>query len=222
MLNIFNESEEMGSLTSQVFHKLEREILEGVLKPGESLTELKISHELGVSRTPVREALLQLEQEGLVKITRNKGAYVIGISEKDIHDIYTMRMRIEGLASRWAAERISEKELKKLSEIVELEMFYAAKGDIVNSRNLDTSFHSVLYAASGSNPLRNTLKAFHNYIGRAREISFSSGDRASVAAKEHFEILNAISSRDGDKAEELTILHIQNALKNLISSIKTP
>ena len=84
-----------GSLSDQVFHKIEDAILNGQYSPGESLTELKLSAELGVSRTPVREALRQLELGGLVKMIPNKGAVVIGISQKDIEDIYTIRMAIE-------------------------------------------------------------------------------------------------------------------------------
>ena len=175
MINLFDDPETKNSLTSRVFRQIEREILDGTLAPGTALTELKLSEQLGVSRTPVREALFQLEQEGLVNIIPNKGAVVVGITEKDIEDIYTIRMQIEGLASKWAAERITPQEIDRLSEIVELEIFYAKRGDILQSRNLDTTFHSLLYATSGSRPLMNTLKSFHNYIGKARETSFGSG-----------------------------------------------
>ncbi len=214
-MSILDIGETGGSLTSKVFTYLESEILSGNLAPGTVLTESKISKELGVSRTPVREAIFQLEQEGLVKLSQNKSAVVVGISQKDIDDIYTIRLLIEGLASKWAAERISDEEIKKLEEVLELETFYADRGDIAKSRKLDTEFHSILYDASGSNPLKNTLKTFHNYIGRAREISFANNNRALIAAKEHAEILKAIKNRDGEEAERLTREHIQNARANL-------
>ncbi len=89
------------SLADKVFKKLEEEILNGALKAGENLTELRISARLGVSRTPVREAIHRLEQDGLVQLTPNKGAVVVGVSEKDLRDIYAIRMKLEGLASRW-------------------------------------------------------------------------------------------------------------------------
>ncbi|MGI6773725.1 MAG: GntR family transcriptional regulator [Clostridiales bacterium] len=219
-MSIFESSEKSGSLTSKVFSYLESEILSGNLAPGTVLTESKISTELGVSRTPVREAIFQLEQLGLVRLSQNKSAVVVGISKKDIDDIYTIRLLIEGLASKWAAERISDDEIKKLEEILELESFYAEKGDIAKSRNMDTEFHSILYAASGSNPLRNTLKSFHNYIGRARELSFASNDRAKIATAEHIEILKAIKERDGEKAERLTREHIENARANIHADLK--
>lgn len=220
MINLFDDSEVKNSLTSRVFRQVEREILDGTLAPGSALTEMKLSQQLGVSRTPVREALFQLEQEGLVNIIPNKGAVVVGITKKDIEDIYTIRMQIEGLASKWAAERITPQETKRLKEIVELEMFYAKRGDILQSRNLDTTFHSALYDASGSKPLKNTLKAFHNYIGKARETSFGSGGRALISAIEHMRILEAIQKGDGGLAESLTNQHIKNAKANLLDSMK--
>lgn len=208
------------SLHANVYRKIEEAILDGSLRPGDALIEQKLSETLGVSRTPVREALFQLEQEGLVQIKHNKGAVVVGISKKDIEDIYTIRMLIEGLASKWAAERITEEEKIRLAEIVALESFYAERGNIEQNRNLDHSFHDGLYTASRSVPLRNTLRAFHNYIGHAREISFRTGDRARIAAREHQAILDAVNRGDGDLAERLTKEHIVNAKANLIRSIR--
>lgn len=205
-----------GSLASKVFQKIEKDILDGTFRTGENLTEVKLCERFGVSRTPVREALFQLEQEGLVEIKHNKGAVVVGISEKDIEDIYTIRMHVEGLASKWATERITEEEKKQLIEVVELEMFYASRDNIEQCRTLDHSFHDGLYAASRSKPLRNTLRSFHNYIGRARANSFKTGDRIKVAAAEHKAILDAIIAGDGDLAEALTKEHIIKAKANLL------
>ncbi|MBR4942166.1 MAG: GntR family transcriptional regulator [Clostridia bacterium] len=208
-----------GSLTSKVYAALERDILDGVYPDGFSLTESKISAELKVSRTPVREALFRLEQEGLVRIVHNKGAVVIGVSLDDIRDIYTIRMQVEGLASRWAAERATDEHIRRMREIVDLEMFYAQKSDVQQTRHLDSLFHSALYEACGSNPLRKTLSTYHSYIGRAREKSFARGDRPVLAAKEHMGILDAIVSKNGDLAEKLTREHISNAMANLLASI---
>ena len=99
---------------TQVFRQLEKAILDGDLAPGTSLTEVKLSQELGVSRTPIREALMQLELEGLVKTTHNKGAVVVGISSGDVNDIYLIRTKVEGLAARRAAQNISDEELDAL------------------------------------------------------------------------------------------------------------
>ena len=219
MFSVILDEAESGSLTSRVFHKIEKDILDGTYAPGAGLTEAKLCETLGVSRTPVREALFQLEQEGLIRIAHNRGAVVIGISEKDIDDIYTIRMQIEGLASKWAAERITEQEKTRLAEIVELAIFYAEKGNIEQTWYLDHSFHDGLYTASGSNPLCNTLRTYHNYVGRAREKSFKTGDRAIVAAQEHKKILDAVVAGDGELAEQLTRQHIIMAKANLLKFI---
>ena len=159
---------EQGSLTAKVFQTLEKAILKGEFLPGEALTEQSLSSQLGVSRTPVREALRQLEREGLVKNVPNKGAEVVGISEKDVDDIYTIRVHIEGLAARWAAEHISEDDIKKLKDTLELQEFYASKGDTDRVKSLDSSFHEAVYKASESNPLRQILSQLHNYIQNSR------------------------------------------------------
>ena len=115
------------SLRGRVFHRIREDILSEKYSENEELKEATIGAECGVSRTPVREALRQLELEGLVKIVPNKGAYVTGISSKDTRDIYVIRSYLEGLAARWACEHISESEIDTIEEIVYLSEFHAKK-----------------------------------------------------------------------------------------------
>ena len=159
------------SLRIRVFNAIENAILDGEYKDGDSLNELRLSKELGVSRTPVREALMQLELEGLVRNIPNKGAVVVGVTEQDTHDIYEIRIRIEGLASRLCAENITEEELRALEQIVDLQEFYLLKNDTEQIWKLDGDFHKIIYDASRSRPLRFTLSNFHNYIKKARDNS---------------------------------------------------
>jgi DNA-binding GntR family transcriptional regulator len=205
-----------GSLRSRVFSQLQNDILNGLYQPGENLIETKLSEELGVSRTPIREAIRQLELEGLVQSIPNKGAIVKGISAKDIEDIYTIRMLIEGLAARWATEKISPEELKELKDAAELEEFYTRKSDLNHLLQLDSRFHDIIFKASKSKPLMHTLSTFHHYVQRARSISLNSPDRAQKALEEHKAILKAIEERDADKAEKLTTEHVRNASLNLL------
>lgn len=128
MTRIGNDLGGSQSLSTQVFKKLEQAILTNELKTGDSLNELKISSQLGVSRTPVREAIKQLEYEGLVKTVLNKGAVVVGISEKDIEDIYTIRGYLEQLAVRLAIKSLDLAALGRLREIVDLQEFYPGQG----------------------------------------------------------------------------------------------
>ncbi len=205
-----------SSLRDRVFNHLQNDILNGLYEPGDSLIESKLSEELGVSRTPIREAIRQLELEGLVKTVPNKGATVSGISSQDIEDIYTIRMLIEGLAARWAAEKITPKELKELKEAVELEEFYTNKNDTEQLLKFDTRFHDIIYKACKSKPLMHTLSTFHHYVQKARSISMSSPERAAQVLEEHKAILQAIIDGDGYKAEKLSTEHVKKASVNLI------
>lgn len=206
-----------NSLRGKVFKQLENDILNGKYLEGDSLTETKLSIELGVSRTPIREAIRQLELEGLVRLIPNKGVIVTGISEKDIEDIYTIRMMIEGLAARWAAQKITQKELDDLEEVIELEEFYTSKNDINHLLYYDSKFHEIIFRASKSKPLMHMLSTFHHHVQRARNISMEMPGRAKKVLEEHESILKAIVDSDSEKAEKLIIQHIKNASLNLIS-----
>jgi len=210
-----------GSLRGKVFIQLQNDILNGLYQPGDNLIETKLSEELGVSRTPVREAIRQLELEGLVQSIPNKGAIVKGISTQDIEDIYTIRMLIEGLAARWAAEKITAGELKELGEAVDLEEFYTVKNDVSHLLLFDSRFHDIIFKASKSKPLMHTLSTFHHYVQRARNISLNNPERARLVLEEHKAILQAIMEHDAEKAEKLTTLHVRNASLNLLKEKQT-
>jgi DNA-binding GntR family transcriptional regulator len=209
-----------GSLSQKVYTQIQNDILNGVYKAGDSLVETKLSEELDVSRTPVREALRQLEQEGLVEATPNRGVVVKGITAQDIEDIYTIRMLIEGLAARWAAEKMTEEELKDLKETVELEEFYTLKNDTEQLLQFDSRFHDIIYRATKSMPLMHTLSTFHHYVQRARIVSIKSPGRAKLALEEHKAIYEAIKERDAEKAERLATEHVRNARLNLSSELR--
>ncbi|MBE6865103.1 MAG: GntR family transcriptional regulator [Ruminococcus flavefaciens] len=205
------------SLRIRVFNAIENAILNGEYKDGDSLNELKISKELGVSRTPVREALMQLELEGLVNNIPNKGAVVVGVSEQDTRDIYEIRIRIEGLAAKLCTEKITDEELHALEKIVDLQEFFLLKNDTEQIWKLDSDFHKIIYDASRSRPLRFMLSNFHNYIKKARDNSLHTEGRAEKTVAEHRAILSAIKNNNGDLAEKLTAEHITNAEVNLFS-----
>ena len=206
------------SLADQIFMELENNILTGVYTRGEVFTEMSLSEKLGVSRTPVREAIRRLEQERLVEIT-TKGIVIMGISPKDISDMYEIRLRTEGLASRWAANTISEEGKKELSAIVELQEFYTAKKDADNIKNMDSKFHEIVYNNCGSVVLSDMLHQLHRKVMKFRKASVSNSERAFQSTKEHREILDAILSGDGEKAEKLTVEHIKNAKRNIETTV---
>ena len=166
------------SLSDKVFHKLQEDILSGKYAVDEELKEKTIGDELGVSRTPVREALRQLELQGLVTITPNKGAHVTGFSKEDLNDIYEIRSVMEGLCAKWAAKKATPEQIEELEEIVYLTEFHVSKGHSEQVFELDNKFHETLYQASGSKVLANVLTDFHNYVQRVRKMTLKSKERA--------------------------------------------
>ena len=205
------------SLEENVFLTLEDEILSGKLKRGDMLTETTLSARLGVSRTPIRGALHRLYEEGLIDITTNRGAVVIGIGREELVDIYKMRIRLEGLASAEATKRISEEDKKRLREIVELCDFYISRRDAERLKELDSEFHSIIYLASGNRLLNKTLSELHRNIHFYRKRSLAVEDRLKKSVLEHKQILAAIESGDAEAADRLTSLHIEAALNNLLA-----
>jgi len=208
-----------ASLEEKVFFTLEDEILSGELTKGESLTEIALSKRLGVSRTPIRGALHRLAEDGLVEISPNKGAVVLGIDKEDLIDIYKVRNRLEGLASASAAINISDEELSELRESVELSEFYISRGDTEKVKELDTAFHQLIYRASGNHQLENILTELHRKIKTYRKLSLSVSGRVAHSISEHREILKAIEERDSALADSLTSRHIERALENVIFAL---
>ena len=212
------EDHQEHSLGGRVFQKIREDILKGRYKENDELRENTIGKELGVSRTPVREALRQLELEGLVTIIPNRGAYVMGITHKDIWDIFMIRSYLEGLCARWAAENITDEQLDELEETLILSEFQMNRESGFNTDQvtaLDGRFHAALYEASGSRMLSRVLTDFHNYVQMARKTSFVSEERARRSIREHRQILRDICDRDGETAEQLANEHIMHVMQNL-------
>lgn len=206
------------SLRGRVFRRLRNDILSGVYKEHDELRETTIGDELGVSRTPVREALRQLELEGLVTIVPNKGAYVTGISKKDVHDIYKIRSMLEGMCARWATRYITPEQIGELEEVILLSEFHLKRKNeekAVQVSELDGKFHKVLYEASNSRILEHVLSDFHKYVQMARTHSVEFRERAEKSIEEHRAILEAIKGKDEDQAERLANAHVMKAMENL-------
>ncbi len=208
-----------ASLEEKVFLTLEEEILSGALKKGDSLAEIALSKRLGVSRTPIRGALHRLKEDGLVEITPNRGAVVLGIDKNDLIDIYKVRNRLEGLASASAAKSISPDILEELRESVELSEFYINRGDTEKVKELDTAFHQMIYRASGNRQLESILTELHRKIKTYRKLSLSVSGRVERSVSEHREILEAIEKGDSQLADTLTSCHIERALANVIFAL---
>ena len=206
------------SLRGRVFHKLREDILNGVYEEHEELREMTISEEMGVSRTPVREALRQLELEGLVQIIPNKGAYVIGITPKDVMDIYMIRSLLEGLCAKWACEHITKEQMEEMEENVYLAKFHAQKGHLEQLAELDNRFHDIMYEACNSKMLEHMLKDYHQYVLRVRKKTLNDVNRGAASNEEHEQIMEAIREKNGEKAEMLANRHMINAYNNMVKN----
>ena len=207
------------SLATQVFERLEDDIITGVYPRGEILTELKLVEQLGVSRTPIREALRRLEQERLLQES-GKGHVVLGITLEDLVDIMDIRQRIEGLAAFHAAKNLTEEGKQTLTTISELQDFYYAKHDIENLRNMDDQFHHAIYELCGRSVIYDTLQPLHKKTQRYRKISIESIERQERSVREHKAIFEAICAGNGEEAEKLMSQHITNAKKSMIERIQ--
>ena len=203
------------SLRGKVFSKIREDILAGNYREKDELKEAAISKALGVSRTPVREALRQLELEGLVSIIPNKGAYVNGITAKDIYDIYVIRSYLEGLCAKWACEHITKEQTEELEEIIYLSEFHIKKEHWEQIFELDTRFHLSLYKACGSKILEHILSDYHHYVERVRKNTLASRERALTASEEHKAILEAVLNKDEERAEKIANEHIFKSMENI-------
>ena len=204
------------SLSDQVYEQLETDILSGKYQRGEIITELQLCSELGVSRTPVREALRRLFQEHLVEDTP-KGTMVLGITPKDFRDMSEIRLRIEELAVRGFVENATPDTLKELNEAVDFQEFYLSRGDTDHLKSLDGRFHEVIYDGCGSIVLRDTLSRLHKKIQQYRRNAIQTPERASHSVEEHKAILAAITARDADLAVSRMNRHISNAIKRALT-----
>jgi len=206
------------SLADQVFEKLEDDIVYGVYKRGEILTELKLAQNLGVSRTPIREALRRLEQERLIADT-GKGSMVMGITQEDLFDIFDVRQHIEGLASYYAAKNITPKGVDELTNLLDLQEFYQNKHNNSRLQTADDEFHAVICRLSNRNVIIDTLIPLHRKTRLYRKIALEDQERAPNSVREHRKILEAIISGDAELARDLTSKHIENAKKHLMGCL---
>lgn len=203
------------SLRGRVFQSIREDILGGRYEQNTELKEAAIGAELGVSRTPVREALRQLELEGLVTIIPNRGAYVNMITAKDVQDIYVIRSMLEGLCARWATQSITAEQLDSMEETLCLSEYHTSKKNYEKLYELDSLFHEQLYEAGGSRILNHILSDFHDYVKMVRKATISTSSRSVTSTEEHRAIFEAIKEKDPDKAEALAKEHVKHTIESI-------
>ena len=203
-----------SSLADQIFERLENDILTGRYERFDILTEAKLSEELGVSRTPIREALRRLEQEHLIE-DGPKGMTVLGITPEDAEYIFTIRREIEGIAAAACAKHITDEQLADLTDTYELQAHYLEKENRPKIRSYDSDFHQKIFRYSGSVVLYDTLTLLHRKTMKYRTASIQDSSRAQESVKEHKAILDAIAAHDEEGAKAAMTAHVTNAQAHL-------
>ena len=202
------------SLADQIYERLENDIYSGVYKRGDIITEPAICELLGVSRTPVHEAFTRLRYDHIVEDS-SKGAVVLGVTAEDAAIIYAIRKSVECMAAAACAENIDDEGITQLSEIIDLQVFYADKGNSEKVRECDSNFHLCIYKYSGSAIYYDVLEPLHKKLQKYRELSVSVGSRASASVQEHVRILDAIKAHDKKAAFDAMLDHITKAEEHI-------
>lgn len=206
-------------LRDVVFNTLRQAILRGELKPGERLMEIALSNRLGVSRTPVREAIRMLEQEGLVIMVPRKGAQVAQITEQDLNDVLEVRLGLEELAVRFACERITDEELKELEQALQGFERVMAEADLGALAEADVKFHEIIYAATHNERLVQIINNIREQMYRYRIEYLKDVESRKRLVEEHYAIWAALKNRDKECAVRQICGHILNQQEAILRSL---
>ena len=202
-------------LREMVYEELKIQILTGAIVPGTRMMEVDLAEEMGVSRTPIREAIRKLEKEGLVTIEPRRGAYASMISTQDMVEILEVRQDLEGLAAYFAASRMSPVEMEELREIADHYNAAVKEGSMQDMIRYDTQFHRQIVDSCNNKILVNMVEQLQELFLRFRYIYYDNFRRADNMPSEHQEIIDAIASGDEDRARAAADVHIDR-LKQLV------
>lgn len=206
-------------LRELVCENIRQAIIDGTFSPGERLMEIQLADEMGVSRTPVREAIRKLELEGFVVMIPRRGTYVADISIKDITEIYEIRTCLDTLAAGLAAERITDEELEALNRLLVEIGQHIVDNNMEKIVEADTAFHDILYQASRNERLRSIINNLREQLTGIRGRSMSYPGRLIETMEEHRTLVDSIAARDSERAQEAARVHIENAEHTLMKSL---
>ncbi len=206
----FDLTKSNGALSEGVYQTLQSAIIKGGLKPGERLTEEAVAKHAEISRTPVREALRRLQDEGLLQ-TEGRSTVVAVPSLDELNDLYTVRETLEGLAARLAASFRNEKELLMLEKLLETMRQATSDGDVSKIVNANAGIHETIWQASRNRYLMQQVGNLKNLIDRLQASTLRLPERRVEALQEHEQIHKAIVAKDADSAEMLVRQHFRNA-----------
>jgi DNA-binding GntR family transcriptional regulator len=208
------------SLVNRAYEELKQIILEHQIPQGGKLNEIELATALGVSRTPVREAINRLGKEGLVEIFPQRGAFVVQYSEKDIFELFLIRENLEGLAAYLAAERVTEKDLAKLGSCVRGFKEPYSKRDVQRYAREDFKFHQTIVLLSDARRLIDLIATLHDHIRIFRLTPIGLSSRMKTSLIEHQKLLEALKRRDPEEADRRMRLHIRHVRDGVMDNIK--
>ena len=218
LIKIMSEYQYMP-LRDVVFHTLRRGIMQGDLKPGERLMEIKLANRLGVSRTPIREAIRMLELEGLVVMIPRKGAQVAEITEKDLKDVLEVRMGLEDLAVKFACQRITDEQLDSLALASRKFEEAVRKEDLTELAQADVDFHELIYQATGNERLVQLLNNIREQMYRYRVEYLKDEEIRGSLVQEHDALLEKLRQRNLQGARQVTQCHIERQQAYILDTI---
>ena len=207
-------------LRDVVFNTLRQAILRGELKPGERLMEIQLANKLGVSRTPIREAIRKLELEGLVLMIPRKGAEVAEITEKSLRDVLEVRRALEELAVELVCEKITDEQIQDLKDAAEEFKESLKDGDITRIAEADVKFHDVIYMATDNQKLIQLLNNLREQMYRYRVEYLKRSDFHQQLIDEHEEIIETIESGQKDRAVQVVCQHVDNQVEAVMDTIR--
>lgn len=208
-------------LRDVVFHTLRQAILRGELKPGERLMEIQLANKLGVSRTPIREAIRKLELEGLVLMIPRRGAEVAEITEKSLRDVLEVRGALEELAVDLACERITSEDIDKLREAAKQFEEVSKSADVTALAEADVKFHDIIYFATENQRLIQLLYNLREQMYRYRVEYLKRPEVHATLFAEHEHIIECIVKRDNVAAKRAISTHVDNQMNAVTDTIRT-
>ena len=200
-MDMINGDKSGQPLSASLYTELQIDILSGSIPDGSKLTEQAVCKKYNVSRTPVREAFRQLEADGLIENIPNRGAFVTGLSKREISDLFDLRTLFEGQAVEWAVRRMDSEDVEKLSETIELMEFYTMRDDTEKVLTFNTRFHSIIYAGTKDRMIQKTLAIYQTYLKHSAPMKTYTRDYLRTILEEHkaiyeaFEIKNPAAGR---------------------------
>lgn len=204
------------SLSDIAYQKLKNMLVNLELRPGGAITEIQLMENLGMSRTPIRQALQRLAQEEFVSLAPHKGWFVCQVSVRDIQEFFVVREAIEGIAARLAAELISEETLHELNAIAEKADKEAEKSDDFDACDV---LHQKIFEAVNNQQINRIISLYEDHLKRFHIMACHLPGRLILSYKEHCEVLKALTARDGEKAELAMREHIRSSRRSLLEAI---